>query len=187
MDLRIERVTALPATISPSTMYIVRAAEAGLAEIYFSNNDGSEVRHVINKQEITAMMTGAISDFTNIQLAADIAARNALGAALTRNALVLVTDATGDATVTAGAAMYFYDNAGAAWIKVSEFESLDVTLTWDAIVGKPSSTAAQIDAAVANSHTHANKLQLDKIGEDAQGKLLYNGARPEAPVAVASW
>jgi hypothetical protein len=36
-------------------------------------------------------------------------------------------------------------------------------------------TAAAIDAAVGNAHTHANKSQLDKIGEDAGGGLTYDG------------
>lgn len=185
MQMRIERVNALPATLSGSTMYVVKSSEAGLADVYFTNNDGTEARHVIKKSEITDMINTSIGNFTNIQLAADITARDALS--LTRNALVLVLDATGDATVSNGAALYLYDVATTAWHKVSEFESMDVTLTWDAIQGRPTSTVAKIDDAVAKAHVHANKAQLDKIGEDADGVLQYNGAYIEAQIAVNEW
>lgn len=185
MQMRIERVNALPATLSGSTMYVVKSSEAGLADVYFTNNDGTEARHVIKKSEITDMINTSIGNFTNIQLAADIIARDALS--LARNALVLVLDATDDATVSNGAALYLYDVATTAWHKVSEFESMDVTLTWDAIQGRPTSTVAEIDNAVAKAHVHANKAQLDKIGEDADGVLQYNGAYIEAQIAVNEW
>lgn len=48
---------------------------------------------------------------------------------------VFVKDATGDTTVKRGGAYYVYD--GAKWIKTAESESLDVVLSWDAIMGKP--------------------------------------------------
>lgn len=185
MQMRIERVNALPATLSGSTMYVVKSSEAGLADVYFTNNAGTEARHVIKKSEITDMINTSIGNFTNIQLAADITARDAMS--LSRNALVLVLDATGDATVSNGAALYLYDVATTVWHKVSEFESMDVTLTWDAIQGRPTSTVAEIDDAVAKAHVHANKAQLDKIGEDADGVLQYNGAYIEAQIAVNEW
>lgn len=185
MHMRIERVTALPATLSPSTMYVVKSADAALAEVYFSNNDGTEARHVINKSDIQGMITGAVSDFTNIQVAADIAARNAMSP--TRNVMVLALDATADTTVTSGSALYLYDVGTTTWHKVSEFESLDVVLEWDAIQGRPTSTVAAIDDAVLKAHTHANKTQLDKVGEGADGVFQYDGKYIEANVAVNDW
>ena len=41
-----------------------------------------------------------------------------------KKALVFVIDATGDATVTKGSAMYVWQNA--AWLKIAETESLDI-------------------------------------------------------------
>lgn len=182
--MRIERVLALPGTLAASTMYIVKSAESPFAEIVFTNSDGSETRHVINKSEIAGMISDAVASFSNILLAADITARDAL--AMDHNGLVLVLDASGDATVAAGAAMYFYDLDGEDWYKVSEFESMDVTLTWEAIQGKPTSTPAQIDQAVAYSHTHANKATLDLIGANADG-LTYDGDNIAAFIANAEW
>lgn len=55
----------------------------------------------------------------------DIAARDALGDEAKRG-VVFVLDATGDATVTQGAAMYAWDSTNKAWIKYAEVESLDI-------------------------------------------------------------
>jgi hypothetical protein len=77
----------------------------------------------------------------------DIAARDAIEDPK-QGELAYVVDATGDATVAAGWAKYIFD--GEYWRKFAEGESLDVTLEWDAIQGKPSSAPEEIDAAVAN-------------------------------------
>jgi hypothetical protein len=96
--------------------------------------------------------------------------------------LVWVNDASTDPTVTSGWAIYrkkvgvgidYTQLAG--WTKVSEAEQLDVVVTWDSIQGKPTSTPAQIDQAVTDDHTHANKAQLDLIGFDATtSRPTYN-------------
>lgn len=186
--LNIERVNALPETLKPNTMYVVKATEAGLAEMYFSNSDGTEARHLLNKSEVQSMINASIANFTNIQVVADIAARNALVTSdPNRNLLVLVLDATGDATVSRGAALYVFVDTNNTWAKVSEFESLDVVLEWSAIQGRPTSSVADIDDAVARKHSHANKATLDKVGEDIDGNLTFGGKYPMAPIAKADW
>jgi hypothetical protein len=99
--------------------------------------------------------------------------------------LVWVNDASGDTTVTSGWAIYrkrvgtgidYTQLAG--WQKIAEAESLDVTVSWDNIQNKPTSTVAEIDQAVADDHTHANKAVLDLITDTgtAQAPVLqYNG------------
>jgi len=129
--LRIERVLALPGTLTASTMYIVKSAAAPHAEVYFTNADGTEARHIINKSEITTMISDALASFSNIEVVANNAARDALTP--DHNILVLSLDATADATVLSGAALYVYQLSNTTWHKVSEFESLDVTLTWASI------------------------------------------------------
>lgn len=100
--------------------------------------------------------------------------------------LVMVVDASADPTVDAGWAIYRrlvnatdLSNLD-SWQKIAEKESLDVVVSWDNLKDKPTSTVAQIDAAVANSHTHANKAVLDKLGE-VDGVLTYDGL----PIAMA--
>lgn len=100
--------------------------------------------------------------------------------------LVMVTDASEDPTVESGWAIYRrLTNATdltdlASWQKIAEKESLDVVVSWDNLKDKPTSTVSAIDAAVTNSHTHANKAVLDKLSEQ-DGVLCYNGL----PVAMA--
>lgn len=183
-QIRIERVNALPAVLTGSTMYVVKAANAAMAELVFTNTDGSVARHVINQADVSAMITTAISNLQDIVVVANIAARNA--AVPTRNELVLVLDATGDSTVTAGAALYVYEVASASWFKVADYQSLDVVLTWTSIMGRPASTPAAIDDAVNKAHTHANKAVLDAVS-DSGGQLAYNGVVVSNYVANAEW
>jgi hypothetical protein len=187
--LAIKRVTALPGTPDPSTMYIVRSAAAGLVDIYFTSNDGLDVRHVISKAEIQSLINqsvvNATGSLTDVKIVADMAARNSLS--LAANGLAMVLDATADATVNAGAALYLYNVTDFTWTKVSEYESLDVQLLWSSIQGKPTATPAQLDDAVTKAHEHTNKSNLDKISEDGTGNLLYNGSPPLAPLTTADW
>lgn len=184
-QLRIERVNALPDPLTASTLYIVKNADAQLADVYFTGTDVAEVRHIISKADVTAMIASAVGNMQNIQVVADIAARDAL--VLDRTTLVLVLDATADETVEAGSAMYVWDVATTQYFKVAEYESLDIELTWDSIAGRPTSTPAAIDDAVMKAHTHSNKASLDKIGEDGNGQMTYNGQPVSNYLAVADW
>jgi len=130
----------------------------------------------------------------------DIAGMTAGAANIEEGQLVWVNDASADATVTSGWAIYRKkvdttpasldytivndvpettegagDGRTAGWTKVSESESLDVVVDWANIQNKPSSTVAQIDQAVADDHTHANKSTLDLITYNSTtGNLAYN-------------
>lgn len=67
--LAIKRVLAVPSLpADPSTLYFVKSGEAGLLEVYVSSNDGSELRHVLNKAEVAAMV-GAANSATATKLA----------------------------------------------------------------------------------------------------------------------
>lgn len=66
-NLAVKRVLAMPLAqdLTPSTLYIVRGSEAGLAEVFFTGNTTAEVRHLINKAEIEALVAAATSDTAN--------------------------------------------------------------------------------------------------------------------------
>lgn len=121
-------------------------------------------------------------EYKETKVVADIQARDALDpATLYESLFVYVLDATSDPDVVSGAALYIYaedHNAPGTykWFKVAETESLDVQLQWADILGKPTSSVADIDDAVAKRHTHSNKTELDLISEDGtSGNLTYNG------------
>jgi len=174
--LNFYKVTTLPGTLAADSLYFV--SNGSIAESYLTDSAGvaksigntSMVSSIVSSQ-----MASTLAAYNAMEIVATIAARNTLAASLNRNILVLVTDATGDGTVAAGAALYAFNNTGDIWTKVTEYESLDVTLTWASIQNKPTSTTAQIDAAVSQTHSHSNKAFLDKIGETA-GAMTYNGS-----------
>lgn len=116
-----------------------------------------------------------------IQVVANIAERDAIPnrfAGMT----VLVLDASADTQVGTGSAEYRW--TGSTWWRNTA--TTTVVLDWNNIAGKPSSTPANIDLAVANSHIHTNLLTLMGLGED-NGNLTYKGkpvAQPQGNVLM---
>lgn len=174
MALTISRVNALPETLAAETIYLVKTGTE--LTLTVTGNTGAVVATTVSKADVnTAISTaiGALDMSNTVEFAANIAARDAMS--LTKSTFVYVADATADETVTAGAAMYLYDYGGETWHKVTEYESLDLVLSWENITGKPSSSVADIDDAVAKRHSHANAAVLDLLSAPA-GQLLYDGA-----------
>ena len=177
--------TALPATLEPSAVYFIApAARPDFVEIYVTDNAGVAKR-VFNEADVDALITARLSAINEIAVVADITARDAVDT--TTVTYVYVEDASADASVTNGGATYLYNAGSTSWVKTSEAESLDVVLDWANLQNKPSSTPTDIDAAVAATHTHANKTELDKIGEDADGNLTYDGSLPVIAWASTGW
>ena len=173
MALTIQRVNALPETLAAETIYLVKTGNE--LTLTVTGNDGAVVATTVSKADVNTAISTAIGDLemsNSVEFAASIAARDAMD--LTKSAFVYVADATGDATVTAGAAMYLYDLANTTWHKVTEYESLDLTLSWDNIDGKPNRSVAEIEDAVDASHIHENMDVLLQLSESG-GKLQYNG------------
>ena len=183
--IKIHKTTTLPGTLEGHSIYLVApATKPDYVEMYVTNADATAVRRIITEQDVINLIA-ANSSSGGIQIVADIAARNALTPV--NGQLVYVLNATGDPTVASGAASYLWKADTSEWIKLTEFESMDVIVRWSNIQGAPTSSPSAIDTAVANSHTHANKTQLDKIGEDGNGNFIYNGQPPRARLETAGW
>jgi hypothetical protein len=179
------KVSVLPGTLVTNAIYYVSVAgNPNLVEIYVVDNAGVAARHVINSTDVQAMIASAMSAANQLTIVTNIAARNAL--APTVATWVYVIDATADTTVTTGGATYLFNPSGSVWIKSSEAESLDVVLNWSSLQGKPTSTVAAIDAAVAASHTHTNSATLNALGVSS-GNLTYNGTLPVSRWETAGW
>lgn len=168
--LKFHQVNTLPATLEADAFYYV--INGNYVESYLTNNS-AVAKMIGNSTMINALIDAKISGLGAMEIVADIAARDAL--TLTSNVMVLVQDASADATVTAGAALYAYKLSTTSFIKVSEYESMDVVVNWADVQNRPSSPIGDIDDAVTKRHTHTNKAQLDKITEDGDGDLVYNG------------
>jgi hypothetical protein len=183
--LKIFRETALPGSLEPYSIYMIApSARPDYVEIYVTNSLGA-ARRVISKQDIDTLISDAISAARELKIVANITERNALNPTFAQ--YVYVIDATDDTTVVSGGATYLYNVDTSSWVKISEAESLDVVIDWSDIQNGPTSTPSEIDTAVANSHTHANKTQLDKIGEDEDGNLTYNGNLPLTGWSSTNW
>lgn len=181
-QIKFIKATTLPGTLEPDSFYFIE--NGTYAESYLTNTAGV-ARSIGNSAMINALASSIVSAANNMQVVADITARNAL--APTSVTLALVLDATGDATVAAGAATYVWNEGPDTWIKIAEYESMDVVVTWASISGKPTSAVADIDDAVAKRHTHSNLTQLNKIGEDGDGHLTYNGAAVSVHWDINNW
>jgi hypothetical protein len=65
--------------------------------------------------------------------------------------LVIVRDASEDPTVTSGSALYSYNAATGIFDKVSEYESLDLTIKFEDIVGEVSGNTQLVNYITTNS------------------------------------
>lgn len=187
-NIKIFRETVLPGSLEPAAIYFIApAGSPTLLEIIVTDAAGTSARHVINKSDIQDLIDASMASagVSNAVFVADIAARDALTPS--SNIFAYVTDATGDGTVASGGATYLYNTNASAWVKISEWESMDFSVAWANIQNKPASTVADIDDAVSKRHTHANKTQLDQIGENANGDLTYNGAQPHVAWDSVAW
>lgn len=164
MTIGFHKVNVIPAVLEPDSLYFV--LNGNYAESYLTNSTGLP-RSIGNTEMINALIVEALGQFEGggVIIVADIAERNALSSSV--NTLVLVIDATGDPTVSAGAALYVYNVSTQEYTKVAEYESMDVVVQWASIQGRPTSTPSEIDQAVVNRHTHANLATLGKISEES--------------------
>lgn len=181
--LQFFQVISLPGTLQPSSFYYV--LNGNYSESYLTNSS-AVAKSIGNSAMINALIDAKLAAASTLQHVTTIAARNTAQATATSNTLYLVTDATGDNTVSSGAALYFYDKAANTQTKIAEYESMNMVLQWANVQGRPNSTAGAIDAAVGSSHTHANKVTLDKLG-DSSGALTYNGAAISSAWGATDW
>lgn len=182
--IRISKETAIPSTITANTIYLVSVG-VDKVEVYISNLGGDALRRVITEGDVDAAIDARLNNLSSFIIVADIAERDAL--TWTANGKVYVEDATDDPTVDSGGAEYIYKVATQTYIKATEAESLDMIVDWFNIQNRPASTPAQIDAAVTVSHTHANKTELDQLGQDADGDLTYGGEKVANTYINVAW
>lgn len=185
--VKFNKVTVLPGSLDANTFYFVE--NGTFAESYITDNEG-DARSVGNSAMINALINDALAGWSgtasSLEIVADIAARDALVGTLEVNSMILVVDASADATVASGSALYAYGAANTTVYKLAEYESMDVVLQWASIVGGPSSTPAQLDEAVSLRHNHVNKGTLDKFTEDGEGPL-FDGAPIDPRWNTANW
>lgn len=170
---KIYKETSVPGVLAANAIYLIApAGKPGRLEIYATDSGGTATRQTLSESEVQAMIDAATGGGSTT-FADTITARDALSPE--DGEQVLVLDASGDATVASGSALYVWRQSNTSWIKLTEYESMDVTVSWADVQGRPTSTVANIDDAVTKRHSHANKSELDKVGQDGGGNPTYNG------------
>ena len=185
--VKLFKETTLPGSLQAHAVYFVApAAHPNYLEVYVTDAAGTATRRTHRVEDIQAMIDTSIAGLGgSIEFVADIAERDALSPS--NGEKVYVENASDDPSVTSGAATYIYRQSTTSWIKDSESEAMDLVLTWAGLTDGPSSSPAQVDAAVAASHSHNNKTQLDKVGQDANGDMTYDGQNIRARLETSSW
>lgn len=182
----IRRVNQLPTNMEANAIYVVKPPGALEADLVFTGSDPLVVARTISRVDIEQIVGDAVDASTSITFKQSYG--DMLSDRPTSNALIYVADATGDPTSTTVVRVYLYNK------ETDTFTGFPSTgggggpggdVTWGQILGRPNSTPAQIDQAVAAMHTHANKAVLDLIGENAQQKLTFRGAQVDTPTTVA--
>jgi hypothetical protein len=76
--IKFAKVATLPATLAPSTVYMVAPTGSSIDElqIYVSSNDGLSSRHIPTHNEIATMISTAVNSYSSAVVVADVAARN---------------------------------------------------------------------------------------------------------------
>lgn len=166
------RVTSEPTELVANTIYLIQDGASDLA-ITVVGTTAASVRRTVARSAISTMISNAIAGLDNLSEAlvvANITARDALTPA--HNVFCLVKDATGDVTVAAGAALYFYEFATETWIKLSEYESMDVVIPNQEILEDLSDDNGSL--AYGGQVVTPNRAILAALS-DSSGELQYNG------------
>lgn len=179
IPLQMFKVTSLPAALEVHSWYLV--INGNYVETYVTDAE-AKARLVGNTIMIKELIGDALTDFNTLIIRDTIAQRDALN--LEANSFVLVTDASADATVNSGSALYVYNETTGSFVKIQEYEALDMSITWSNIQGKPNSTVAAIDDAVNKRHSHPNASVLNALGYN-EG-LTYEG-QPVVVWKTVNW
>lgn len=127
---------------------------------------------------------------------ANIAARNALDGSMSVGDRVMVDDATADATVTSGWALYQWLSSG-VWRKIAEAESLDITVggatnlnyspgATNGVVTSDTGTDATIPAADGTNAGLMVPAQFNKLGNIAVTQAVDLDAMESASHAAVT-
>ena len=139
LNIAIANATPAIGEIAARTLYLAKNGTD--LELSLSNVDGTALVKLPTRADIATMIgTAGLSPV----VAADYDALTALVETLEKNTFVFVNDASGDATVDAGSALYFIDADQRTFTKVYEYEGLDVQIPNLAILGNFSEVGGQL-------------------------------------------
>lgn len=180
---KIRRVNQVPTVREANTMYIVKAPGALEADLVFTGSDPTIEASTISRAAINTIVGDKVDASTSIYFQPTYA--QMLANPPKANALIYVADTTGDPTAVTPTRVYLYQSVIRQFMGFPNSGGGGTgTVSWDAVLGRPTATPAQIDQAVAQSHAHANQQTLNQLGENAQQKLTFRGTVVDTPASV---
>lgn len=180
---RFYKVTSLPGpgSLTPDSFYFVENGD--YVESYVTDDVGV-AKYLGNSTMINELIDTKLAAYTGaIIVAVDITDRDTYKDGgvneLSKNALIVVLDASGDPTVNTGSALYLYEDVNDIFHKLAEYESLDIVVDWSSIQNGPTSSGLQVDNAVTQAHSHPNLGVLDSISDSGSGMIITNLERQQ--------
>lgn len=176
----IHRVNQLPDPLVANGFYYVASTVPGEMELWITGKTNQAVRRLINRADIETLITGRLAANDTLYVVNTLAERNLI--VPTANTLAYVQNASPD--VPTGGLLYAYDMDTAQWINTAP----DIQpVVWSAIVGRPTSSPAQIDSAVVKSHEHTNLPILERLGVNGSNALTLDGAAVFDNLTLVEW
>lgn len=180
----ISRVTTLPSPLVPNTMYIIRETP-NLAKLAFVGDTPSVLATTYSRVDAQNDITEAIAEAKSVYVFGTYSAMLVVRPEVA--AIAYVKNASGDPTATTPSAAYAWDPLDTTWhLLPGAAGGAPVDVQWDRIIGRPTATPVQIDLAVTQSHTHANKVVLDQLSE-ANNRLQFRGVPVSEVQFMADW
>jgi len=174
--------TDADATYATKTELSDHTTDTGTAK-HVSSTDKAKLANLAADADATYATKEELAGKTKTWVYDDIADRDTDLAGFTTDeigTMCIVKDPSDDeVNEGVGPAQYILvddGNDGVEWQYLFHLGGAEISTEWDEIAGKPSSSATDIDDAVAKKHTHTNKSVLDKFTE-VSGDILYDGSQ----------
>lgn len=181
--ITIEKVTALPNTRTPNTIYLVKEPSTNLLTVYVTGLTPDVIARTIDSVDVTSQIDTAVSNLSLVTFAEDVQEMMAMTPA--SNSLIYVYDASADPNAGAGPSAYVYNFVNETFMLLPKGAGSGGAVNWASIVGRPSSSVGDIDLAVSMRHSHANKPVLDQFSE-ISGEVAYKGSPISRNIDVVS-
>lgn len=189
MALSIKRSPTLPVQEDreKNCIYLVKPTGSMDFDVYLVDELGTAYTH-FNERRFADLFERYNTGSQGVVVVPTIPDRDALE--LHQDAIVFVLDDGTTGGDPAHPSLWIYVVAAQGFIKACDCPTNGGggQVSWTEIIGGPNVTAAAVEQAVADSHTHENKLVLDELDEDENGLVTYK----ETPITTylvgdASW
>lgn len=157
-QLRFSKVASLPATLAPSTVYMIPSATTGIMEMYVSTLDGASSYRMLTMNDVTALI--------NTVTASDVISEYTSYANLTAS------------TVKSGIAIVY---------GMSDYNTTDPLSSTSTGLFVWNSTLATPAWVLVSVYDTASNEAVSRISEDANKNITYRGLPIPVTLSAEAW